>query len=211
MIRKASFGAAIANVARWGDTDVFPKPLENHVIAGKSAEFQVLLEEFAKNIARMVEEGGRAMAAYLKPREEGRVDDQQAEIADVVKTFGKVAEYWFADPQRALKLQTSLGKAYLDLWANAVKRMAGEEVAPLAEPEPRDKRFADPEWTTNQFYDFLKQAYLLTVGWANHLVSDAKGLDPHTQLPLEETPHPVVVVAADGDDGLAHPAGFHQG
>ncbi len=143
------------------------------------------IEELAKNIARMVEEGGRAMAAYLKPREEGRVDDQQAEITDVVKTFGKVAEYWLADPQRALELQTSLGKAYLDLWANAVKRLAGEEVTPLAEPEPRDKRFADPEWTTNQFYDFLKQAYLLTVGWANHLVSDAKGLDPHTQLKAE--------------------------
>ncbi len=143
------------------------------------------IEEFAKNVARMVEEGGRALAAYLKPREEGRVDEQQAEVTDVVKTFGRVAEYWFADPQRTLELQSSLGKAYLDLWANAVKRMAGEEVPPVAEPEPRDKRFADPEWTSNQFYDFLKQAYLLTVHWANHLVTDAKGLDPHTQHKAE--------------------------
>jgi polyhydroxyalkanoate synthase len=58
--------------------------------------------------------------------------------------------------------------------------MAGEEVPPVAQPDPRDKRFADPEWTSNQFYDFLKQAYLLTVHWADHLVKDAKGLDPHT-------------------------------
>ena len=143
------------------------------------------IEEFAKNIARMVEEGGRAMAAYMKPREEGRVDDQNSEITDVVKTFGKVAEYWFADPQRTLELQTSLGRSYLDLWASAVKRMAGEEVPPVAEPEPRDKRFADPEWKSNQFYDFLKQAYLLTVHWANHMVADAKGLDPHTQHKAE--------------------------
>ena len=145
----------------------------------------VNVEEFAKNVARMVEEGGRAMAAYLKPREEGQIDDQRAEVTDVVKTFGKVAEYWFADPQRTLELQTSLGKAYLDLWANAVKRLAGEEVKPLVAPDPRDKRFADPEWSSNQFYDFLKQAYLLTVQWANHLVSDAKGLDAHTQLKAE--------------------------
>ena len=143
------------------------------------------IEEFAKNVARMVEEGGRALAAYLKPREEGRVDEQQAEVSDVVKTFGRVAEYWFADPQRTVQLQSSLGKAYLDLWAHAVKRMAGEEVAPVAEPDPRDKRFADPEWSSNQFYDFLKQAYLLTVHWANHLVADAKGLDPHTQHKAE--------------------------
>jgi poly[(R)-3-hydroxyalkanoate] polymerase subunit PhaC len=138
------------------------------------------IEAFAKNIARMVEEGGRAMAAYLKPREEGRLEDEQAELMDIVKTLGKVAEYWLADPQRALELQTSLGKSYLDLWASAVKRMAGEEVAPVAQPDPRDKRFADPEWSSNAFYDFLKQAYLLTVQWANHLVRDAKGLDPHT-------------------------------
>src|SRR5438105_11452608 len=58
--------------------------------------------------------------------------------------------------------------------------MAGEPVGPVASPEPRDKRFADPEWSSNQFFDFLKQAYLLTVDWANRLVHEAKGLDPHT-------------------------------
>jgi polyhydroxyalkanoate synthase subunit PhaC len=139
------------------------------------------VEEFARNVARIMEEGGRAMAAYLKPREEGHVEDQYDEVNDVVKTLGQVAEYWLRDPQRALELQSSLGKAYLDLWANAVKRMAGEPVPPVAEPDPRDKRFADPEWSTNQFFDFLKQGYLLTVQWANRLVRDAEGLDPHTQ------------------------------
>ena len=58
--------------------------------------------------------------------------------------------------------------------------MAGEKVEPVAAPDPRDKRFADPEWSSNQFFDFLKQAYLLTVQWANRLVHDAEGLDPHT-------------------------------
>jgi polyhydroxyalkanoate synthase len=143
------------------------------------------VEEFARNIARVVEEGGKALAAYLKPREEGRRDDQYAEVTDVVKTIGRVADYWLRDPQRALELQSSLGKAYLDLWANAVKRMAGEQVQPVAEPDPKDKRFADPEWSSNQFFDFLKQAYLLTVQWANRLVRDAQGLDPHTRQKAE--------------------------
>jgi poly[(R)-3-hydroxyalkanoate] polymerase subunit PhaC len=145
-------------------------------VKGASAD----LEEFARNVARIMEEGGKAMAAYLKPREEGRVDDQYSEVTDVVKTLGQVADYWLRDPQRALELQSSLGKAYLDLWANAVKRMAGEKVEPVAVPDPRDKRFADPEWSSNQFFDFLKQGYLLTVQWANRLVKDAEGLDPHT-------------------------------
>ena len=145
-------------------------------VKGGSAD----VEEFARNIARIMEEGGKALAAYLKPHEEGHSDDQYAEVTDVVKTLGQVADYWLRDPQRALQLQSSLGKAYLDLWAHAVKRMAGEKVEPVAEPDPRDKRFADPEWSSNQFFDFLKQAYLLTVQWANRLVKDAEGLDPHT-------------------------------
>jgi polyhydroxyalkanoate synthase len=142
------------------------------------------VEEFAHNIAHFVEESGKALAAYLKPREEGHVD-QFSEMTDVVKTLGQVADYWLRDPQRALELQTSLGKAYLDLWGNAVRRMAGEQVEPVVAPDPRDKRFADPEWSSNQLFDFLKQAYLLTTDWAQRLVHDAKGLDAHTQHKAE--------------------------
>jgi polyhydroxyalkanoate synthase subunit PhaC len=144
------------------------------------------VEAFSRNVARLVEEGGRALAAYLKPREEGRSDREFAdEAAEVVKTLGHVAEYWLADPQRAVELQSRLGKAYLDLWAAAARRLAGEESAPVATPEPTDRRFADPEWSSNQFYDFLKQAYLLTAQWANRLVADAADLDPHTKQKAE--------------------------
>src|SRR5262249_13985780 len=69
--------------------------------------------------------------------------------------------------------------------ASAVRRMAGEEAPPVATPDPRDKRFADPEWSSNQFFDFLKQAYLLTATWARHLVKDAKGLEPLSQHKAE--------------------------
>jgi polyhydroxyalkanoate synthase len=144
------------------------------------------VEVFAQNLARLVEEGGKALAAYLRPREEGQVKSEFAEeITDAVKTLGKVAEYWLADPARAVELQSNLGKAYLDLWATAVKRMAGEEAKPVAEPDPKDKRFADPEWSTNQFFDFLKQAYLVSTHWADHLVRDAEGLEPHTRQKAE--------------------------
>jgi len=138
------------------------------------------IEALARNLARVVEEGGKALAAYLKPREEGRIQGEYAEFIDVVKTLGQVGQYWLKDPQRALDLQLNLGRSYLDLWAGAVKRMAGENPEPVAQPSPKDKRFTDPEWSSNQFFDFLKQAYLLTVTWANHLVKDAEGLDPAT-------------------------------
>ena len=144
------------------------------------------VEAFSRNLARLIENGGRALAAYLKPREQGEDDREMAdEVAEVVKTLGHVAEYWLADPQRAVELQTRLGNAYLDLWAAGAKRLAGEATSPVAAPASTDKRFADPEWSSNQFYDFLKQGYLLTTQWANQLVSDASGLDAHTRQKAE--------------------------
>ncbi|MGC1623554.1 MAG: class I poly(R)-hydroxyalkanoic acid synthase, partial [Pseudolabrys sp.] len=144
------------------------------------------VETLSRNVARLIEEGGKALAAYLKPREEGKVKGDSAEdITDVVKSVGRVAEYWMSDPRRALEVQTSLGRAYLDLWASAVKRMAGEQTEPVAAPDPRDKRFADPEWSQNQFFDFLKQAYLLGSQWADRLVKDAAGIDETTRKKAE--------------------------
>jgi polyhydroxyalkanoate synthase subunit PhaC len=158
---------------------VRPPPLPSQIGA-------VDIEAFSRNLARLVEEGGRALAAYIKPREHGREDKELAdEVTEVVKTLSQVAEYWLADPQRAVEVQTSLGKAYLELWAAAVKRLAGEPTAPVATPASSDRRFSDPEWTQNQYFDFLKQAYLLTAQWADKLVAGAADLDLHTKQKAE--------------------------
>jgi polyhydroxyalkanoate synthase subunit PhaC len=144
-------------------------------------------EAFAMNIARAMESSGQALAAYLKPRETGEVRDKPpSELAEVIKTFSSVAEYWMSDKDRATDLQHRMGKAYLDLWGSAARRMAGEDdVKPAIEPSPRDKRFRDPEWKSNQFFDFVMQLYLLTTQWAHDLVRDAEGLDPHTRKKAE--------------------------
>lgn len=138
------------------------------------------------NVARAMESGGKALAAYLKPRESGEVQDRPpAELTEVVKTFTSVAEYWLSDTSRSSDLQTKLAKDYLDLWGTAARRMAGQDAAPAIAPSPRDKRFADPEWKSNQFFDFMMQLYLLTSKWAQELVRDAEGLDPQTRRKAE--------------------------
>ena len=154
--------------------------------AEKAAFGAVDVEAFSRNLARAIEQGGKALAAYMKPREEGKVEDAlAADIADIVKTVAKILEYWLADPERTLQLQQSIGRSYLDLWASAMHRLTGEEFKPVVAPDPKDKRFADPEWSQNQFYDFLKQLYLLTVQWSERLVKDAEGIDEHTRRKAE--------------------------
>ncbi|TMJ23039.1 MAG: class I poly(R)-hydroxyalkanoic acid synthase [Alphaproteobacteria bacterium] len=143
-------------------------------------------EAFAMNIAKAMENSGRALAAYLKPLEKGELQDKPpSEIAEVIKTFSAVAEYWLTDNMRASDMQTRIAKDYLDLWGSSVRRLAGEDVRPAIEPSPRDRRFKDPEWKSNQFFDFVMQLYLLTTRWAQDLVRDAEGVDPHTRKKAE--------------------------
>lgn len=139
-------------------------------------------EKFALNVARMIEQAGQAAAAWAGPRERGEVQDSVAEpMADMVKTFSKVSEYWLSDPGRALEAQTRLFSGYMNVWAKSIQRFSGDETEAAATPEKGDKRFLDPEWSRNAFFDFLKQAYLVTSRWANDLVEHANGLDDHTR------------------------------
>ena len=139
-------------------------------------------EAFAMNLARAMESSGQALAAYLKPREDGEPKDKPpTELGEVIKTLSAVAEYWLSDKARTTELQIKMGKAYLDLWGSSMRRLVGEQAPPAIEPAPRDKRFNDPEWKSNQFFDFVKQVYLLSTQWAQDLVHNAEGLDPHTR------------------------------
>ncbi|AID30480.1 polyhydroxyalkanoate synthase [Mesorhizobium sp. USDA 4775] len=141
-------------------------------------------ERFALNMARMIEQAGKAASAWAEPRERGEVRDHVAEpVVDMVKTFSKLSEYWLADPQRALEAQTRLFAGYMTVWANAIQRVSPNAEGPddAIKPERGDKRFQDPEWGRNAFFDFLKQAYLVTSRWASELVEHAEGLDEHTR------------------------------
>jgi polyhydroxyalkanoate synthase subunit PhaC len=143
-------------------------------------------EAFAMNLARAMENGGKALAAYLQPREDGEAANKPPnELTELIKAFSAVAEYWMSDHDRAAEVQTNIAKAYLDLWGSSMRRLAGEDAPPAIAPSPRDKRFADPEWKSNQFFDFVLQLYLLTTKWAQDLVTKAEGLDPHTRRKAE--------------------------
>ncbi|MEO9339024.1 class I poly(R)-hydroxyalkanoic acid synthase [Mesorhizobium sp. SB112] len=139
-------------------------------------------EDFAMNIARMIEQAGKAASAWVEPREKGDLRDTVSEpAADMVKTFSKLTEYWLSDPSRALEAQTRLFSGYMDVWSKAIQRTASGETP---EPPPIveiDKRFKDPDWSRNAFFDFLRQTYLVTSKWAEDMVEHAEGLDEHTR------------------------------
>jgi len=181
--------------------DAVPQPAP-----AEASAYNIDVEALTKNMARLIEEGGRAVAAYLRPRDNGAQKIAYSnEITDAVRTIGQVAEYWYVDPQRTVEMQTRLGKSFLDLFANASRRLAGEPIDPVVRPDPRDKRFSDPEWSSNQYFDFLKQAYLLIADWAKYLVEHADQLDPAVRQKAEFYTRQIVNALAPSNFILTNP------
>ncbi|MFD2238511.1 class I poly(R)-hydroxyalkanoic acid synthase [Aureimonas populi] len=138
-------------------------------------------EAFARNMARALEQIGKAAAAWVEPRERGETPDGgPIAYADVVSTLSEVSRYWLADPARAMEAQTHLLSGYLDIWSRSIRRLSGE-LEQEVQPSQPDRRFPDEEWSRNPFFDFLRQVYLLTARWADDLVARAEDLDPHTR------------------------------
>ncbi len=139
-------------------------------------------EAFARNFAKAVEQGGRALAAYLRPREEGKAAEEIADVAtEVMKTLGRVGEYWSSDPARFMDAQSRLFANYMMIWQNAFSQAAGDGKRAGIAPKAGDKRFADPTWTENPIFSSLKQLYLATARWAEELVDEAEGVDERTR------------------------------
>ncbi len=139
------------------------------------------LDKLSRNMGLLVEESRKVAAAYIEPRTRREAAPSGGEEAkDMVQTLGQVAAQWFTDPARMVVAQASLSSQMMDLWAGTMRRIAG---APAPEPEPAraaDKRFAAPEWRELPGFDFLRQAYTITSGWAENLVEDAE-LDDETR------------------------------
>ncbi len=161
-------------------------------------------EAFARNLSRMLQEGGKALAAYLQPRA-GAAEDYSENLTEVVKTLSKVAEYWLSDPFRLMEAQGRLYSAYTGVWASSLQRMMGMAATPFAAPDANDKRFSDPDWSANPLFDFLKQFYLVTSRWTASLVDDADGLDPHTRQKAAFYVRQIINALSPANFGVTNP------
>ncbi|MGB3718430.1 MAG: class I poly(R)-hydroxyalkanoic acid synthase [Hyphomicrobiaceae bacterium] len=143
-------------------------------------------EELALNLLKLFEQGSKVMAKFLE-----RADTQTgpysaaAEIAEATRTLGEVANIWFNNPARLAEAQQEIISGHLDLWQRTLRRMMGEKVEPVAEPAPGDNRFKDPEWSENTYFDYWRQAYLLTAKWAEKILDKTEGLDERTRQKAE--------------------------
>jgi len=155
-----------------------PRPPAHAPAAPSGHDFEI----FAENLARLVDQGRKALAAAIGGMEPGDTRSELASnVADAAKTLGVVAERWMAKPEQAYAAQATLFSGLTDIWSQTLRRFSGEDTPPIVPPDPHDKRFAAPEWNDNPFFDWLRQSYALTSRWAGETVERTDGLDPQVK------------------------------
>ncbi len=143
-------------------------------------------EAFARNMLKLFEEGGRAMSQMLD-----RADNKMSpystasEFAETTKTLTELYSIWLKDPAKFSEGQTELMRSYAELWNNVMLRVMGQDVRPYAEPDAGDNRFKDAEWMTNPYFDFWKQAYLVTSRWADEMIEHTTFEDERQKQKME--------------------------
>jgi polyhydroxyalkanoate synthase len=139
-------------------------------------------EAFGRNVLRLMEEGQRVWNGLLD-RAQGATGPYStaSEWTEAAKLFSEIAQPWMTDPAKLVEAQGVLFGNYMQLMANTSQRAMGRAMPPLAEPEPGDNRFSDPEWSRNPYFDFWKQAYLITTRWLEDMLDRTTGLDDRTR------------------------------
>ena len=75
------------------------------------------------------------------------------------------------DPSRFAALQSGYIAKQAQLWT---AMLSGQQGAPVATPEPGDRRFAAREWCDSPYYAYLKQSYLLASRFLTELAESAE-------------------------------------
>jgi polyhydroxyalkanoate synthase subunit PhaC len=143
-------------------------------------------EEFGRNMLKLMEEGSKLLSDLLgRSNGNGGPYSMASETSEAIKLFSEVAQHWLTDPGKVTATQSALLRDYLQLAGATAQRMGGAEALPVAEPEAGDNRFNDPEWSRNPYFDFWKQAYLITTRWLDQVLDETEGLDERTRQRAE--------------------------
>jgi polyhydroxyalkanoate synthase len=141
---------------------------------------------FAENLAKAAEKYQEFVSLLMdKQQHLARHSSGSIDPLHVSETFTDMWISMLGKPEKCAEHTITLAERYTNLLSNVTLRMLGDEAEPLYTPEQRDKRFQDPAWTTNPFYDFVKQSYLLNARWVEEVVKDTANLSPKEARKLD--------------------------
>lgn len=89
------------------------------------------------------------------------------------RAMAKVVEDLALHPEKMMSAQFRLWEGHVNIWRSF---LTGERAG-----TSKDKRFSDPEWQANPFFDLIRKTYELNSQWLLDVVNDSDTLDTHTK------------------------------
>ena len=140
--------------------------------------------ELSRAMAKIAERSQRLVTDFLT-RQSGDAHIGMADPLNIGSAFLEMTARLMANPAKLVEAHVNLWRDYMTLWQNTTRRWLGDETAPVAAPNPEDRRFKDAAWDENQLFDFIKQSYLLSARWIQNTVRDVGGLDEKTAKKID--------------------------
>jgi polyhydroxyalkanoate synthase len=108
-----------------------------------------------------------------------KLGDENPDELGVGKAFAELATKMMADPFKLAEAGLKMWHDYFQLWQTSMRKLAGDQAAPVAEPPKSDTRFKSDLWQ-NWVFDYVKQSYLIAAQNIQTTVGEVQGLDPQT-------------------------------
>ncbi|HEY9079148.1 class I poly(R)-hydroxyalkanoic acid synthase [Magnetovibrio sp.] len=185
-----------------------PKPSDTSLT--KLEELPVILADVAARSQDMIRAFNERHAVDAEWQDTARSELNLTEIVGLPETFAELTRRMIAEPEH-------LAQAQMKFWENGLKllgyfnaRLAGKHPDPVAKPDRGDKRFLDPDWSEDPYFDFLKQQYLLFSNWVEDIVDGADGLDPHERQKAQFFTRRLTDAMAPTNFLLTNPEALHE-
>jgi polyhydroxyalkanoate synthase subunit PhaC len=134
--------------------------------------------ELARVLAEIALRSNHIVKEHLAGQAQTLGSDNPDEMG-VGKAFSELANRMMSDPFKLAEAGMRMWHDYFQLWQGSVRKLAGEEAPPVAEPGKGDSRFKSELWH-NWVYDYIKQSYLIAAQNIQKTVGEVDGLDPQT-------------------------------
>lgn len=113
------------------------------------------------------------------------LDSGLVDMSSVGKSFAMFAARAMTQPRRWVTGPLSLARDVTRLGTGTLRAALGRGPLEVAQPERSDRRFRDPAWSDNLYFNIIKQAYLLMARWITAQAADVQGLNPRQRQQID--------------------------
>lgn len=139
--------------------------------------------DLIKNITHIADKY-RDILLYIMEHKVNTPFTKVLEIEDIQKITTKAIDKIASHPEKFLNTNIEYAAKFTALITNTITRSTGEETISMYHPDNKDRRFKDPAWRENIYFDFIKQFYLMSSEWMQKQTSQLE-LEPQMQRSVD--------------------------